>query len=99
MRSAQRNKSKPPPLSCTYADDDEPEPLAAANGERKRVSSTTAGPKRAALGGPDKLTRERERRAEEERDTLKARIGELFRSSSLANRSRARGEDCDVDDV
>ncbi|EKC99114.1 hypothetical protein A1Q2_06518 [Trichosporon asahii var. asahii CBS 8904] len=74
VRSAQRNKSKPPPLSCTYADDDEPEPLAAANGERKRVSSTTAGPKRAAIGGPDKLTRERERRAEEERDTLKARI-------------------------
>lgn len=79
LRSAQRNKSRAPVLVCTYADDDdidlEPEP------ERKRVSSATAASvkiKKQAIGGGERdLQREKERRGAEERDTLKARIGEL----------------------
>ncbi|CAK9783182.1 hypothetical protein CC85DRAFT_287591 [Cutaneotrichosporon oleaginosum] len=79
LRSAQRNKSRPPILVCTYADDDEavvePEP------ERKRVSSASAATtkiKKQALGGGERdLQREKERRGAEERDTLRARIAEL----------------------
>jgi hypothetical protein len=79
LRSAQRNKSRPPVLVCTYADDDdtvlEPEP------ERKRVSSASASAtkiKKQAVGGGERdLQREKERRGAEERDTLKARIAEL----------------------
>lgn len=78
LRSAQRNKSRPPPLVCTYADEDdivEPEP----EPERKRVSSATMGIKKQALGGGERtISREKERRTVEERDTLKARIGELI---------------------
>lgn len=79
LRSAQRNKSRPPPLVCSYADEDdaspEPEP------ERKRVSSAASGGiKKQALGGGERtIHREKERRTTEERDTLKARIGELTR--------------------
>ncbi|GMK56536.1 hypothetical protein CspeluHIS016_0303760 [Cutaneotrichosporon spelunceum] len=79
LRSAQRNKSRPPALVCTYADDDdvvpEPEP------ERKRVSSASASAakirKQAVGGGERDLQREKERRGAQERDTLKARIAEL----------------------
>jgi len=77
LRSAQRNKSRPPPLVCTYAEGDEDESPSRENvvldAERKRSSAAAIGGKRAAVG--DKLHREKERRAVEEKETLRARIG------------------------
>lgn len=81
LRSAQRNKSRPPPLVCSYTEGDEEElPDDAGivvDAERKRSSaaSVAGGAKRAAVG--DKMGRERDRRAVEDKDTLKARIAEL----------------------
>jgi hypothetical protein len=78
LRSAQRNKSRPPPLVCTYAEGEDEEMVSPPEAERKRVSSATMtnGAKRAAVGG-DRLHREKELRAVEEKDTLRARIAEL----------------------
>lgn len=78
LRSAQRNKSKPPPLVCTYAEGDEDEwnsrPEVVVDVDRKRSSAAAPAGKRAAVG--DKLAREKERRALEDKETLRARIGE-----------------------
>ncbi|TXT08720.1 hypothetical protein VHUM_02848 [Vanrija humicola] len=80
LRSAQRNKSRPPPLVCSYAEGDEEELAAAeAEAQRKRAANGTAGPslaKRTAIG-VDRFGREKNIRTEEEKDTLRARIAEL----------------------
>lgn len=70
--------------------------------ERKRVSSAASNAKRAAVGnGVDrKLSREKELRAAEERETLKARIGQshwsIFLGLSLTC-SRTGSSHCRTD--
>ncbi|KAL1406004.1 hypothetical protein Q8F55_007687 [Vanrija albida] len=80
LRSAQRNKSRPPPLVCSYAEGDEEEiAQAEAEAQRKRTANGNSGPglaKRTAIG-VDRFGRDKTVRSEEEKDTLRARIAEL----------------------
>lgn len=82
LRAAQRSKTRPPTLVCTYAEEEDDAGhagVAETEAERKRVNSAVSSAKRVAVGngGVDrKISREKELRVIEERETLKARIGE-----------------------
>ena len=94
LRTAQRNKTSPPVLACTWADnegDSDEDSAAAAQqavpqavaGSQPTISGTgesrkkSSEPKRAkgSLVGGKTLEREKEKRRDEEKDSLLARIG------------------------
>ena len=91
LRNAQRNKTLPPSLICTWADSDSPEPEEAAHtaydapvqqiktspvpgADAKKKSVEVKKPKGSLVGGKS-LEREKEKRRDEEKETLLARIG------------------------
>lgn len=94
LRTAQRNKTSPPALICTWADSDSPEPEEPRrdappqhtnrppmpSGEAKKNSaemrkSGEAKKSKGSLVGGKSFEREKDRRRDEEKETLLVRIG------------------------